>query len=431
MHGFDQSGLELDYRDLIKMQAQVNPENADDITSNGNVSITNIYNTTPGAGIDTTAFHDGGDSFGHNAHLGTNDANDLFILRNATNVADFNASRLRLIPGYQLWLGATSGVFTNEVMAGYSTSSQVCTRLESTVATAVATYTARNDLGNHIECGVLNSTHVSTSTPAPGGCAYFGYTRVGGLGSNPKGLWIYNDHNEDINFATNTSLRMVLYRSGALCIGASAPVSTEALRVVGNVLMDSYTAGTIPYFGAGGLMSHNDTELLWDNGNHLFRGANVTMGQYPAISTIAHIKNSTWASGKYCIAMGDAGYTILNALNGQLLYLGINDHYYLQCVAGKWGFGEGTTTPRRLVDILDASNPQLRLSYSDNAKYLDIQVDSSDNVIFTGTGTGDFSFVPGGKMKFGTHTGIGAETVTGYITIKDSGGTSRKIAVVS
>lgn len=36
-----------------------------------------------------------------------------------------------------------------------------------------------------------------------------------------------------------------------------------------------------------------------------------------------------------------------------------------------------------------------------------------------------------GFVQFGTHTAIGAETVTGYITIKDAGGTARKLAVVS
>lgn len=36
-----------------------------------------------------------------------------------------------------------------------------------------------------------------------------------------------------------------------------------------------------------------------------------------------------------------------------------------------------------------------------------------------------------GVLRFGTHSAIAAETVTGYITIKDSGGTTRKIAVVS
>lgn len=36
-----------------------------------------------------------------------------------------------------------------------------------------------------------------------------------------------------------------------------------------------------------------------------------------------------------------------------------------------------------------------------------------------------------GLVQFGTHSAIGAETVTGYITVKDDGGTDRKMAVVS
>lgn len=36
-----------------------------------------------------------------------------------------------------------------------------------------------------------------------------------------------------------------------------------------------------------------------------------------------------------------------------------------------------------------------------------------------------------GVLRFGTHSAIAAETVTGYITIKDAGGTVRKLAVVS
>ena len=44
---------------------------------------------------------------------------------------------------------------------------------------------------------------------------------------------------------------------------------------------------------------------------------------------------------------------------------------------------------------------------------------------------GDLALSPAGNVKFGAHSAIGAETVTGYITIKDSGGASRKLAVVS
>lgn len=36
-----------------------------------------------------------------------------------------------------------------------------------------------------------------------------------------------------------------------------------------------------------------------------------------------------------------------------------------------------------------------------------------------------------GVVQYGTHSAIAAETVTGYITIKDAGGTTRKLAVVS
>jgi hypothetical protein len=49
--------------------------------------------------------------------------------------------------------------------------------------------------------------------------------------------------------------------------------------------------------------------------------------------------------------------------------------------------------------------------------------DTNIDLLFTPKGTG--------LMRFGTHSAIGAETVTGYITIKDAGGTSRKVAVVS
>lgn len=42
-----------------------------------------------------------------------------------------------------------------------------------------------------------------------------------------------------------------------------------------------------------------------------------------------------------------------------------------------------------------------------------------------------FRIEAAGVVRFGTHTALGSETVTGYITMKDIGGTSRKLAVVS
>lgn len=52
-----------------------------------------------------------------------------------------------------------------------------------------------------------------------------------------------------------------------------------------------------------------------------------------------------------------------------------------------------------------------------------------------GTGTDDLDVLltpaGAGLVRFGTHSALASETVTGYITIKDAGGTSRKVAVVS
>lgn len=57
----------------------------------------------------------------------------------------------------------------------------------------------------------------------------------------------------------------------------------------------------------------------------------------------------------------------------------------------------------------------------------DIQVRLADDSGYAGLQLGSTS----AALKVGTHSAIAAETVTGYITIKDSAGTDRKIAVVS
>ena len=59
------------------------------------------------------------------------------------------------------------------------------------------------------------------------------------------------------------------------------------------------------------------------------------------------------------------------------------------------------------------------------------QHDTTQFIVATGFGDLYLNPVAGSYVKFGTHSAIGAETVTGYITMKDAGGTTRKLAVVS
>jgi len=76
----------------------------------------------------------------------------------------------------------------------------------------------------------------------------------------------------------------------------------------------------------------------------------------------------------------------------------------------------------------DASN-YVRLGLNTTSTTLTIAAETAG----TGADDIDLAFTPAGTgtMKFGTHSAVAAETVTGYITIKDNGGTTRKLAVIS
>lgn len=84
-------------------------------------------------------------------------------------------------------------------------------------------------------------------------------------------------------------------------------------------------------------------------------------------------------------------------------------------------FYPGSTNPLMQFGGTTSSFPALKRSTTD------IQVRLADDSGYAGLQLGTAS----SALKVGTHSAIAAETVTGYITIKDSAGTDRKIAVVS
>lgn len=47
--------------------------------------------------------------------------------------------------------------------------------------------------------------------------------------------------------------------------------------------------------------------------------------------------------------------------------------------------GVGTTTPRRVLDVLDASNPALRLTHTDNTHFTEVQITGTGNQITSGS----------------------------------------------
>ena len=82
------------------------------------------------------------------------------------------------------------------------------------------------------------------------------------------------------------------------------------------------------------------------------------------------------------------------------------------------------------TDADGTAREALRLLHNTGANYLTIQNGTSPII---GTSAGDLLLSPGGGavVSFGSHSALAAETVTGYITIKDAAGNSRKLAVIS
>lgn len=77
---------------------------------------------------------------------------------------------------------------------------------------------------------------------------------------------------------------------------------------------------------------------------------------------------------------------------------------------GLWGFG--TTTPRRYVDILDATNPQLRVTHTDNTHYADFQAGGTGILTITASGG---AVKVAGSLRVGTATDDAATTGAGVI----------------
>jgi len=100
-------------------------------------------------------------------------------------------------------------------------------------------------------------------------------------------------------------------------------------------------------------------------------------------------------------------------------------------------------SPGSVIDQRNGTNAQtfnLYASYTDASNYTRGALKASSglvNIEGESAGTGDANIdvqlTPKGtgRVRFGTHAAVTTETLTGYIIIKDSGGTERKVAVVS
>lgn len=82
---------------------------------------------------------------------------------------------------------------------------------------------------------------------------------------------------------------------------------------------------------------------------------------------------------------GDSSVKIKGNATTEVLEIKANNttYFYLDGTNGNTGIG--TSSPSRKIDILDASNPQLRLTHTDGSKYVDLKATSAGDIEITGS----------------------------------------------
>ncbi|NTV55051.1 MAG: hypothetical protein HGA16_00925, partial [Candidatus Moranbacteria bacterium] len=197
------------------------------------------------------------------------------------------------------------------------------------------------------------------------------------------------------------------------CIGSGGSIS------IGSAI-GSATAGSVLYAGASGNLAQDNANFFYDYTNHrlglgttipnvtLDVVGNVEMGDgtnYAAVDADGDLSFSGGADylvggDRYAFRYAlDENYGVLfNATGGAIDFLGSGQalaHRF--SVTGGSSYigttlGINTTGPDRRLDVLDASNPQLRLTYTDGSVYTDLQTNSGGDLVITPSG-GDISVV--------------------------------------
>jgi hypothetical protein len=206
---------------------------------------------------------------------------------------------------------------------------------------------------------------------------------------------------------------------------------TDTASNAASLLMDLKTGGVTR-------ASISKVGTLTLNGTSSVGAAIISTAEFRAGSILIGFNN---ASGSGGAAFGNSILSTFGGCNSAGFYTALS-----------YGIGSATAAAPDVILSRDAANTlaqrnstttqvsRLYKSFTDASNYTRLakQFDANGvQLAAESAGTGDaniditFSPKGTGNVRFGTHAAVGAEVVTGYITIKDSSGTLRKLAVVS
>ena len=242
------------------------------------------------------------------------------------------------------------------------------------------------------------------------------------------------------------------FKSGAWANRTMAQLASD-LGVPALSSANTWTAQNT--FAAGTITASAPTQFTqtWNNGSVLFKAllVNITDTSSSASSLLADLQIG--GSTKFSIdKTGITKLLELQAISGSgILRLGSNaftDRVGITSGSGcAMNIGaaticddNGAAETLALRRSTNAQKLRVYRTFSDASNYERVAIQTGSGYVelaaeTAGTGADDIDLrltpAGAGKVRFGSHSAIAAETVTGYITIVDSGGTSRKIAVVS
>lgn len=178
------------------------------------------------------------------------------------------------------------------------------------------------------------------------------------------------------------------------------------------------TAGTMFGVNANGaqdlmnLLKDGASRCKVDTNGNVTAASTISAGSYFFTSDAVYAGGALGASQFYAAAIGVVlGSSTHVAFTNGTAIGGTKDLYAVRAAAAhlKLGLLHATTATNQTLSAHNVTTGT-----------------GADLILAGGTGS-----VANGNVRFGTHAAVGVEIVTGYITIKDEGGTLRKLAVIS
>jgi len=264
------------------------------------------------------------------------------------------------------WGALAEGKVTFTTTGGHAHTGSDSTKVTYTNLASIPSTFAPSAHGTAAHSGTIgDASQIAVGTfPASTSWAFAGASTLSITNTSAKQVQLAYDGSHYTNFQTNSSGALIIDTTGDSVGVDATPVPNCALTVNGVTFPGhNYAVQSNLYYSSG-----------WKYNTNGYASAVV----FPSAGGIRFDVTPENSSGP------GASASVTTAM-------------YLTSTGG---IGINTTTPRRKLDVLDASNPQFRLTYTDNSVYTDFQTNSSGYLTISPSG----GFTHLGGSRSGAHT---------------------------